>query len=167
MLPTAPTITGTPDATALLVDRVVRLKQSHRSGPSIMAVAAVVNVFTEERAEELFALLSAGSAACCWEDAVGETAPQWWARLSKWAAGHYQDKSYRTAVQQYRAPNASTAPCNDVLMTILRQVTQAKILSAIHGGRYGCDSINTCLADAVRPIWTQAGKVAILQAPPS
>ena len=33
--PRAPALTATPDATAILTDRVVRLLQSHRSGPGI------------------------------------------------------------------------------------------------------------------------------------
>jgi len=150
VLPVAPAVSVTPDATAMLTDRVVRLLQSHRSGPEIMAVAAVVNNFTEEREDELFSLLAQNSAKCQWEDAAGETAPHWWARLAVWADSHYTGAEYRTAVQQYHAPETMTAPSDATLATILRQLTQAKILTAIHDGRYGCDGINAYLADAVR-----------------
>ena len=150
VLPTAPAITAAPDATALLTDRVVRLLQSHRSGPGIMAVAAVVNTFTDDREEELFSLLAADGATCNWEDAAKEPTATWYARLSRWTADHYQQPEYCKTLQQFRTPEALTMPCDAALASILHHLTQAKILTAIHAGRYGCDGINAYLAEAVR-----------------
>jgi exodeoxyribonuclease V alpha subunit len=110
----------------------------------------VVNTFTDEQQAALFTRLSAPGAACTWEDAAGESTATWWARLATWAERHYSEMAYRTAVHQYRAPDALTVPCDETLVTILRHLTQAKILTAIHNGRYGCDGINAYLADTVR-----------------
>jgi len=147
-LPTPPALTTTPNATALLTDRVVRLVQSHRSGPGIMAVASLVNTFTDAQAEALFALLADG--ACTWEDAADDTTAAWWARLDAWAEQQYQEADFARAVQRYRLPDAMAVPCDDALAGILRHLAGGKILTAIHEGRYGCDGINTYLAGTVR-----------------
>ncbi|HEX2948697.1 MAG TPA: ATP-binding domain-containing protein, partial [Armatimonadota bacterium] len=150
VLPSAPAVTSTPDATAVLADRVVRLVQSHRSGPSIMAVASVVNTFCDYKEEELFSRLTAENSTCIWEDATGESTAHWWTRLITWADSHYHEPTYHTATRHYRVPDALTVRCDETLSAILHQLAQAKILTAIHEGRYGCDGINAYLADTVR-----------------
>lgn len=145
-MPALPVTSETP---ALLTDHVVRLVQSHRSGPGIMAVASIVNTFADDQEEALFTQL-ADSATCVWEDAARESTAAWWTRLAGWADQQYLDTEFRTAINTYHVPNVMTVPYDDTLADILRHLTRAKILTGIHEGRYGCDGINAFLADTVR-----------------
>lgn len=149
MLPSAPALPVTSESTALLTDRVVRLVRSHRSGPDIMAVASIINSFMDDQEDALFTRL-AQSDTCTWEDAAGETPAAWWTRLDAWADQQYLDAEYRKAIFDYRVPNTMSMPCNDASANILRHLARAKILTAIHEGRSGCDGINAYLADALR-----------------
>lgn len=150
VLPSAD-VTATPGVNGGPVDRVVRLVHSHRSGPEIMAVASLINTYTDADETALLALLSADDAACAWEVADGESAAAWWACLSDWARHHYLDSAYCQTIRACTVPETTQQPCDGPLASILHHLSQARILTAIHGGRYGCDGINAFLAEVARP----------------
>jgi exodeoxyribonuclease V alpha subunit len=150
VLQTAPVIITPAPTPSLLTDRVVRLMQSHRSGPEIMAVAAVIYDFTADREAELFNLLSTDNHFCNWENSVDEKPAQWWRRLNDWADQYYGDNAYRDAIRQYQAPDKLTVQYDKELELIIRHLTDAKILTVIHKSNYGCDNINAYLTECVR-----------------
>jgi exodeoxyribonuclease V alpha subunit len=149
LLPALPALSPTPD-TGLMTDLVVRLTQSHRSGPGIMAVANLINRYTEADEETLLATLDLPDSTCRWEDAEQYAHQAWLQRLLRWAEEGVLGETYRSALAATVVPTTARCSMDAPLRAVIRGAQRAKLLTVIHEGWHGCDGINAYLAERVR-----------------
>jgi exodeoxyribonuclease V alpha subunit len=143
-----------------LEDAIVVLEENYRSQQEIQRIAAAVNQQQAGIVEELRRLVPGEASLAdverqggCWllETAAGRLGA-WREVLEQWAQHHYGDSAFAELARSTVIPGGDIPPAErDRLDRLFAVLGQARILTLLREGPWGCEGINEFLEQRLRP----------------